>query len=182
MTTQLKQKQNQNQNKNPLFIVGSSVQVKSNSSFSEKSDKNKIIYYTYIGKKGTIVSIPHNNGKDITYIVEMISNKGKTFTFDILEKYLEEFVQDSSEKNDMEGFFKKNDKVFVKNDADFSEKSIENKKSYETYKNREGTVIQLKHKNKNSDNSTYIIEMNSTTNIDKKFTFDILGKYLTSII
>lgn len=167
-------KQNQNKNKtNPVFQIGSLVQVKSDSSFSEKSEKNKLIYQTYKGKMGTVVNVPHNNGKDVTYVIEMKSNKGNTFKFDILEKYLELFVDAS------EPYFKKDDKVFVKQDADFSEKSEENKKSYETYKAREGTIVDIKHNAKDYQSSTFIVEMNSTVVPDKKFTFDILGKYLT---
>ena len=182
MTNQQKQKQKQNQNKNkiksnPIFQINSLVQVKSDALFSEKSDKNKLVYQTYKGKKGSVVSILHNNGKDITYLIQMTSNKGTTFNFDILEKYLEEFVQ-----IDLQNSFQINDKVFVKQDADFYEKSEDNKKSYETFKNREGTVVEIKHKTKDSDSSTFIVEMYSTVNTDKKFTFDILGKYLTKNI
>ena len=52
----------------------------------------------------------------------------------------------------------------------------------ETYKNKEGIVTLLKHKGSNIDNSTYIVEMNSSTQPDKKFTFEILGKYIQKVI
>jgi len=60
-----------------------------------------------------------------------------------------------------------NDKVKIKDDAIFIEKTEENRKKYETYKNKEGLVVDRK-------NSTYIVEF-----IDNKI--DILGKYLEKL-
>ena len=158
------------------FKIYDFVQIKNDAIFIEKSEKNQMIYTSYKNKKGIIIDIIYSKGNDVTYIVEMISSKGNLFKFNILEKYLDPYIELFQSE------FLIQDKVYVKNDADFSEKSDKNKKSYETYKNKEGIVTLLKHKGSNIDNSTYIVEMNSSTQPDKKFTFEILGKYIQKVI
>ena len=100
----------------------------------------------------------------------MKSKNGSLFTFDILEKYLEKC--EISE-------FTIDDIVMIKDDADFVEKNEENKKSYETYKKREGKIIGIKNQSPYKDNTTFIVEMLSAKNTT--FRFDILGKYLNKI-
>jgi hypothetical protein len=168
--------QKQKKNKKSNFKVYDSIQIKKDALFLEKSEKNQKIYVSYKNKKGIVIDIIYSKGDDITYIVEMISTKGNLFKINILEKYLEPYVELFQPEFSIE------DKVSVRNDADFSEKSDKNKKSYETYKNREGTITQLKHKGLDNDNSTYVVEMTSSTQPDKKFTFEILGKYIQKII
>lgn len=169
--------QKQTKNKKSSFKVYDSVQIKKDALFVEKSEKNQKIYVSYKNKKGIVIDIIYSKGDDVTYIVEMISTKGNLFKIDVLEKYLETYVELFQPE-----FFLNEDKVSVKNDADFSEKSDKNKKSYETYKNREGTITLLKHKGLDNDNSTYVVEMMSSIQPDKKFTFEILGKYIQKVI
>jgi hypothetical protein len=165
-----------NKKKEFNFKIYDFVQIKKDAIFVEKSEKNQKIYTSYKNKKGIIIDIIYSKGYDVTYIVEMISLKGNLFKFNILEKYLDPYIELFQSE------FLIQDKVYVKNDADFSEKSDKNKKSYETYKNKEGIVTLLKYKGTNIDNSTYVVEMNSSTQPDKKFTFEILGKYIQKVI
>jgi hypothetical protein len=143
---------------NIKFNVGDKIKLKENANFREKSEKNRLIYNTYKNRVGIIKEIKPTNSNSITYIIEMKANKGNTFTFDILEKYIQE-------NNDLE--FIINDKVKIREDAYFIEKNEENRKRYESYKNKEGIVKEKK-------NSTYLVEFS-----DNKI--NILGKYLEKI-
>jgi len=88
----------------------------------------------------------------------MNGKNGNTFTFDILEKYLEKYEEQE---------FFINEKVKIRNDAKFLEKNEENRKKYDSSKNIEGFVVDKK-------NSTYIVEFSDVK-------LDILGKYLEKI-
>jgi hypothetical protein len=156
--------------KKPKFNIGDNIKVLENSDFIEKTEKNKLIYNTYKNRIGKIKNIQCKIYNSITYLVEMKSKNGSLFTFDILEKYLERC--DISE-------FTIDDIVMIKDDANFIEKNEENKKSYETYKKKEGKIIEIKNHNPNKDNTTFIVEMLSAKNTT--FRFDILGKYLNKI-
>jgi ribosomal protein L21E len=143
---------------NTKFNLEDKVKIIETANFREKTEKNRLIYNTYKNRVGTVKEIRPTNSKSITYIIEMTAKSGNTFSFDILEKYIQEY-------NDVEYLI--NEKVKVKDDANFIEKSEENKKLYETYKNKDGVVVDKK-------NSTYIVEFS-----DNKI--DILGKYLEKI-
>jgi hypothetical protein len=140
---------------NTKFNLEDKVKIIETAQFREKTEKNRLVYNTYKNRVGTVKEIRPTNSKSITYIIEMTAKSGNTFSFDILEKYIQEY-------NDVEYLI--NEKVKVKDDANFIEKSEENKKLYETYKNKDGVVVDKK-------NSTYIVEFS-----DNKI--DILGKYL----
>jgi len=140
------------------FNLEDKIKIISTANFKEKTEKNRIIYNTYKYRVGTIKEIKPTNSKSITYIIEMKAKNGNTFTFDILEKYIEKY-------DDKEYLI--NEKVKIRNDADFFEKTEKNRKIYETYKNKEGVII-------NKINSTYIVEF---TDIK----IDILGKYLEKL-
>ena len=143
---------------NTKFILGEKVKVIETANFREKTEKNRLVYNTYKNRVGTIMEIKVTNSKSITYIIEMTSKSGNNFTFDILEKYIQK-------NDDIEILI--NEKVKIKDDANFIEKNEENKKLYETYKNKDGVVVDKK-------NSTYIVEF-----LDCKI--DILGKYLDKL-
>jgi hypothetical protein len=143
---------------NTKFILGEKVKVIETANFREKTEKNRLVYNTYKNRVGIVKEIRPTNSNSITYIIEMTANGGKTFTFDILEKYIQEY-------NDIEYLI--NEKVKIKNDAKFIEKNETNKKKYESLKNKEGIVTDKK-------NLTYIVEF-----LDIKI--DILGKYLEKI-
>jgi hypothetical protein len=149
------------------YNIGDNVKILDNSEFTEKTDKNKLIYNTYKNRIGVIKNIQNRIYNSVTYLVEMKSKNGSLFTFDILEKYLEK-----CEKAD----FTIDDIVIIKDDADFAEKNEENKKSYETYKKREGKIVEIKNLHPYKGNTTFIVEMISAKN--NTFRFDILGKYL----
>jgi ribosomal protein L21E len=140
------------------FNLEDKVKIKENSNFREKTEKNRLIYNTYKNRVGIIKEIKPTNCNSITYVIEMSAKSGNTFRFDILEKYIQEY-------NDIEYLI--NDKVRIKNEANFIEKNEQNRKKYETYKNKEGLIVDKK-------NSTYIVEF-----IDDKI--DLLGKYLEKI-
>jgi len=141
------------------FNLEDKVKIIENANFREKNDKNRLVYNTYKYRVGTIKDIIITNRNSITYLVEMTGKSGNTFRFDILEKYIQKY-------EDVE--FLINDKVKIKDDAIFIEKNGENRKKYETYKNKEGLVEDRK-------NSTYIVQFSN----DK---IDILGKYLEKIV
>ena len=143
---------------NTKFNLEDKVKIIENANFREKTEKNRLVYNTYKYRVGTIKDIKITNRNSITYLIEMTGKNGNTFTFDILEKYLEKY-------DEVEFFI--NEKVKIRNDANFVEKNEENRKKYESYKNIEGFVVDKK-------NSTYIIEFS-----DNKI--DILGKYLEKI-
>jgi hypothetical protein len=140
------------------FNLEDKIKIIENANFREKTDKNRLVYNTYKNRIGTIKEIKITNSNSITYVIEMISKSGNTFKFDILEKYIQEY-------NDVEYLI--NEKVRIKSDANFIEKTKENREKYETFKNKEGFVVDRK-------NSTYIVEFS-----DNKI--DILGKYLEKL-
>ena len=70
--------------------------------------------------------------------------------------------------------FNLEDKVKIIETADFREKTEKNRLVYNTYKNRVGTVKEIRPIN--SKSITYIIEM--TAKSGNIFTFDILEKYI----
>jgi ribosomal protein L21E len=140
------------------FNLDDKIKIIENANFREKTEKNRLIYNTYKNRVGTIKDIKITNRNSITYMIDMVGKSGNTFTFDILEKYIQKY-----EDNE----FLINDKVKIKDDANFIEKNEENRKKYETYKNKEGVVVERK-------NSTYIVEFNDTK-------IDILVKYLEKI-
>ena len=152
------------------FNIGDNIKVLENSNFIEKTEKNKLVYNTYKNRVGVIKNIQSRIHNSVTYLVEMMSKNGLLFTFDILEKYLEKC--DISE-------FTIDDIVMINDNANFIEKNEENKKSYETYKKREGKIIEIKNQSPYKDNTTFIVEMLSAKNTT--FRFDILGKYLIKI-
>lgn len=143
---------------NNKFILGDKIKLIETANFREKTEKNKLVYNTYKNRVGIVKEIKPTNSKSITYIIEMNSKSNNVFTFDILEKYIQKY-------DDIE--FLINDKVKIKDDANFIEKNIKNREKYETYKNKEGIVLEKK-------NLTYIVEF-----FDDKI--DILGKYLEKI-
>ena len=140
------------------FNLEDKIKIIENANFREKTEKNRLVYNTYKNRIGTIKDIKITNRNSITYVIEMTGKNGNTFRFDILEKYIQKY-------EDVE--FLINDKVKIKDDAIFIEKNEENRKKYETYKNKEGYIVDRK-------NSTYIVEF-----IDNKI--DILGKYLEKL-
>ncbi len=140
------------------FNLEDKVKIIENANFREKTEKNRLVYNTYKNRVGTIKEIKITNRNSITYLVEMTGKSGNTFTFDILEKYIQKYEDEE---------FLINDKVKIKDDANFIEKNEENREKYETYKNKEGFVVDKK-------NSTYIVQFSN----DK---IDILGKYLEKI-
>ncbi len=141
------------------FNLEDKIKIIENANFREKTEKNRLVYNTYKNRIGTIKEIKITNRNSITYLIEMTGKSGNNFTFDILEKYIQKY-------EDIE--FLINDKVKIKDDANFIEKNEENRKKYETYKNKEGSVVDRK-------NSTYIVEFS----VDNKI--DILVKYLQKI-
>jgi hypothetical protein len=166
----LKKTKKQQKLKNPNFNIGDNVKVLESSEFTEKTEKNRLVYNTYKNRIATIKNINNRTHNCVTYLLEMKSKNGSLFTFDILEKYLE--------KCDVSDFTI-DDIIKIKDDANFEEKNEENKKSYETYKNREGKIVEIKNLHPYKDNTTYIVEMLSAKNTF--FRFDILGKYLNKI-
>jgi len=140
------------------FNLEDKIKIIENANFREKTEKNRLVYNTYKYRVGIIKDIIITNRNSITYVIEMTGKNGNTFRFDILEKYIQKY-------EDVE--FLINDKVKIKDDAIFIEKNEENRKKYETYKNKEGYIVDRK-------NSTYIVEF-----IDNKI--DILGKYLEKL-
>lgn len=142
----------------PKFNLGDKVKLIETANFREKTEKNKLVYNTYKNRVGIVKEINPTNSKSITYLIEMLSKGSNTFTFDILEKYIEKY-------DDIE--FLINEKVRIKSEAYFIEKNEENRKKYETYKNKDGVIVDKK-------NSTYIVEFT-----DNKI--DILGKYLEKL-
>jgi hypothetical protein len=165
-----KQQQQQQKLKNPNFNIGDNVKVLESSEFTEKTEKNRLVYNTYKNRIATIKNINNRTHNSVTYILEMKSKNGSLFTFDILEKYLEKC--EISE-------FTIDDIVKIREDANFEEKNEENKKSYETYKNRECKIVEIKNLHPYKDSTTFIVEMLSAKNTT--FRFDILGKYLNKI-
>jgi hypothetical protein len=143
---------------NTKFNLEDKVKVIDTANFREKTEKNRLVYNTYKNRVGIIKEIRPTNSNSITYIIEMTAKNGKTFTFDILEKYIQEY-------NDIEYLI--NEKVKIKNEANFIKKNEENRKKYENFKNKEGIITDKK-------NLTYIVEFLG----DK---IDILGKYLEKI-
>jgi len=141
------------------FNLGEKIKLIETANFREKSEKNRLIYNTYKNRVGTIKEIIPTNSNSITYVINMVGKSGNTFTFDILEKYIQKY-------DDLE--FEINDKVRIKSEANFIEKNKENRIKYETFKNKDGIVVEKK-------NSTYVIEFS-----DNKI--DILGKYLEKIV
>lgn len=141
------------------FNLEDKIKIIENANFREKTEKNRLVYNTYKNRIGTIKEIKITNRNSITYLIEMTGKSGNNFTFDILEKYIQKY-------EDIE--FLINDKVKIKDDANFIEKNKENRKKYETYKNKEGSVVDRK-------NSTYIVEFSDNNKID------ILVKYLEKI-
>jgi hypothetical protein len=166
----LKKTEKQPKQKKPIFNIGDNVKILENSEFTEKTEKNRLVYNTYKNRIATIKNINNITHNCVTYLLEMKSKNGSLFTFDILEKYLEKC--DISE-------FTIDDIVKIKDDANFDEKNEENKKSYETYKNREGKIVEIKNLHPYKDNTTFIIEMLNAKNTT--FRFDILGKYLNKL-
>ena len=142
------------------FNLEDKVKIIENANFREKTEKNRLVYNTYKNRVGTIKEIRPTNSRSITYVIEMNSKSGNTFTFDILEKYIQKY-------DDKE--FLINEKVKIRNDANFIEKNEENRKKYETYKNIDGYGVVVDKKN-----STYIVEFNNSK-------IDILGKYLDKL-
>jgi hypothetical protein len=140
------------------FNLGDKVKLIETANFREKIEKNRLVYNTYKNRVGIVKEINPTNSKSITYLIEMPSKSGNTFTFDILEKYIEKY-------DDIE--FLINEKVRIKSEAYFIEKNEENRKKYETYKNKDGVIVDKK-------NLTYIVEFT-----DNKI--DILGKYLEKL-
>ncbi len=140
------------------FNLEDKVKIIENANFREKTEKNKLVYNTYKNRVGTVKEIKATNKNSITYIIEMMAKNGNTFRFDILEKYIQRY-------EDIEYLI--NENVRIKKDANFIEKNEENRKKYETYKNKDGFVVDKK-------NSTYIVQFSN----DK---IDILGKYLEKI-
>ena len=140
------------------FNLEDQVKIIENANFKEKTEKNKLVYNTYKNRVGTIKEIKPTNINSITYIIEMLAKNGNTFRFDILEKYIQKY-------EDIEYVI--NEKVRIKDNANFIEKNKENRKKYEIYKNKDGVVVDKK-------NSTYIVQFSN----DK---IDILGKYLEKI-
>jgi hypothetical protein len=140
------------------FNLEDKVKIIENANFKEKTEKNKLVYNTYKNRVGTIKEIKPTNINSITYIIEMLAKNGNTFRFDILEKYIQKY-------EDIEYVI--NEKVRIKDNANFIEKNKENRKKYEIYKNKDGVVVDKK-------NSTYIVQFSN----DK---IDILGKYLEKI-
>jgi hypothetical protein len=143
---------------NSKFNLGDKIKLIETANFREKTEKNKLVYNTYKNRVGIVKEIKPTNSKSITYIIEMNSKSNNIFTFDILEKYIQKY-------DDIE--FLINEKVKIKNDANFIEKNEKNREKYESYKNKEGIVLEKK-------NLTYIVEF-----LDNKI--DILGKYLEKI-
>jgi hypothetical protein len=141
------------------FNLGEKIKLKGTANFSEKSEKNRLVYNTYKNRVGIVKEIKPTNRNSITYIIEMVTKKGNTFTFDILEKYIQVF-------DEIE--FLLNEKVKIRDDANFIEKNEDNKKKYETYKNKEGVIV-------DKINLTYIVEFIDNNKIN------ILGKYLERI-
>jgi hypothetical protein len=70
--------------------------------------------------------------------------------------------------------FNLEDKIKIIENANFREKTNKNRLIYNTYKNRVGTVVEIKPTNSNS--ITYVIEMTSKNG--NTFRFDILEKYI----
>ena len=96
------------------FNLEDKIKIIENANFREKNDKNKLVYNTYKHRVGTIKDIRITNRNSITYVIEMIGKSGNNFTFDILEKYIQKY-------EDIE--FLINDKVKIKDDAIFIEKT-----------------------------------------------------------
>jgi hypothetical protein len=140
------------------FNLEDKIKIIENANFREKTEKNKLVYNTYKNRVGIVKEIKPTNRNSITYIIEMTGKNDNTFRFDILEKYIQRY-------EDIE--FLINENVRIKKDANFIEKNEENRKKYETYKNKDGFVVDKK-------NSTYIVQFFN----DK---IDILGKYLEKI-
>ena len=156
--------------KTPEFNIDDYVKVSEKSEFLEKTEKNRLVYNTYKNRIAKIKNINNITNDSVTYLLEMKSKNGTLFTFDILEKYLEKSEISELTINDI---------VKIKDDANFDEKSEKNKKSYETYKNREGKIVEIKNMHPYKDNTTFIVEMENSENIT--FRFDIIGKYLKKI-
>jgi hypothetical protein len=154
----------------PKFNLDDNVYILENADFIEKTEKNRLVYNTYKNKVAIIKDIKSQTN-NITYILEMRSKSGTLFTFDILEKYIEKCDQAD---------FLVNDKVKLKDNAEFLEKNEENRKSYETYKKREGTIVEIHNLHPNKENTTYIVEILQNQK-NTNFKFDILGKYLEKI-
>lgn len=141
------------------FNLEDKIKIIENANFREKTEKNRLIYNTYKNRVGIVKEIKPTNRNSITYIIEMIAKNGNTFRFDILEKYIQKY-------EDIEYLI--NENVRIKDDANFIEKNEENRKKYETYKNKDGVVVDKK-------NSTYIVEFSNEK-------IDILGKYLEKMV
>jgi hypothetical protein len=142
------------------FNLEDKVKIIENANFREKTEKNRLIYNTYKNRVGIVKEIKPTNSRSITYVIKMNAKNGNIFTFDILEKYIQNY-------DDKE--FLINEKVKIRSDANFIEKNEENRKKYETYKNIDGYGIVVDKKN-----STYIVEFNNSK-------IDILGKYLDKL-
>ena len=141
------------------FNLEDKIKIIENANFREKTEKNRLVYNTYKNRVGTVKEIKPTNRNSITYVIEMTGKSGNIFRFDILEKYIQKY-------EDVEYLI--NENVRIRNDANFIEKNEENRKKYETYKNKDGFVVDKK-------NSTYIVQFLN----DK---IDILGKYLEKIV
>ena len=154
----------------PKFNLGDNVNILENADFLEKTEKNRLVYNTYKNRVAIIKDIKSQTN-NVTYMLEIKTKNGTIFTFDILEKYIEKC--DETE-------LLVNDKVKLKDDAEFLEKNEENRKSYETYKKREGIIVEIYNLHPNKENTTYIVEMMQQQK-NTNFRFDILGKYLEKI-
>jgi hypothetical protein len=156
--------------KTPEFKIDDYVKVSEKSEFLEKTEKNRLVYNTYKNRIAKIKNINNITNDSVTYLLEMKSKNGTLFTFDILEKYLEKSEISELTIDDI---------VKIKDDSNFDEKSEKNKKSYETYKNRKGKIVEIKNMHPYKDNTTFIVEMENSEKTT--FRFDILGKYLEKI-
>ena len=154
----------------PKFNLGDNVNILENADFLEKTEKNRLVYNTYKNRVAIIKDIKSQTN-NVTYILEIKTKNGTTFTFDILEKYIEKCDETD---------FLVNDKVKLKDDAEFLEKNEVNRKSYETYKKREGVIVEIHNLHPSKENTTYIVEMTQQQK-NTNFRFDILGKYLEKI-
>ena len=84
------------------------IKIIENANFREKTEKNKLVYNTYKNRVGIVKEIKPTNRNSITYIIEMTGKNDNTFSFDILEKYIQRY-------EDIE--FLINENVRIKKDA-----------------------------------------------------------------
>lgn len=76
---------------NTKFNLEDKVKIIETANFTEKAEKNRLVYNTYKNRVGTVKEIRPTNSQSITYIIEMTAKSGNTFTFDILEKYIQKY-------------------------------------------------------------------------------------------